>query len=756
MGREYKELINNGNVGLVINHFDELGHDISIDHLDRLKQIHKNQERLGYNPVKYKFAQRQTSGREYPTANSSSVAPLNRLIRNTILDDYVELDVVAGLPTYITNLMALNKTDTPKFKYYIKNKQTLTKDHPEYKSAVNSLCNAEWDTKNYKNIQDKPSWLIELKDELQNIIYPKFKELFKEQIGRIHKQNAAGSFMTKMYNDEEQKWRNDMLWFMETKKPKMNIKNAVLLHDGIYLPKKEINEQSIKGLTEYMKSKYKVNIKVKDLDKLDLSNWTDCEIEYDDEDDLADNDYDAAEAFMTYMIECGHYFTKDYGHEGDCDLWWYNSDMCMWRKIKKTAELFPYIHPCDRLVNKYRTDTQKQNGMLSQFVQQIKPHEDFETFRNKSSKYKTAYKNGIWDWEQKKLIDFSKDIFFTQKINFEIDPSFSVLDDPLTQEIYDKLIYGFFEPKQAEFWIKAVGRGMAGAVEDKVAYVCISGGNSGKSIWTGLLDAMLGTNFAMFNGGNIATKAFNDDAEKSLGWLACNRHARIQASSEFEDGMTLSTETFKKLVGGGDKISARKMRENKVDFYHQSTFFLFMNDWFKNVSKMEAELKRRLIFLKPSYNYFTGDEYDELKHLPHIKKADHTIKEDFATNPKVINILLHIILQKYKHENPLNYELQISKELKNEYLDEQDVKLNLLEYIEITNIQTDLYPVKRLKTYLERYIEQIKNITGTKLKEHLTNLGLGYGSKYYQGKTQACYIGVKEKAQPRDGGEFDL
>ena len=140
MGREYKELINNGNVGLIINHFDELGHDISIDQLDRLKQIHKNQDTLGYNPVKYKFAQKQSSGREYPLSKSSSVAPLNRLVRNTILDDYVELDVVAGLPTYIVNLMTINKTDTPKFKYYIKNKNILTKEHPEYKSAVNSLC----------------------------------------------------------------------------------------------------------------------------------------------------------------------------------------------------------------------------------------------------------------------------------------------------------------------------------------------------------------------------------------------------------------------------------------------------------------------------------------------------------------------------------------------------------------------------------------------------------------------------------------
>jgi len=755
MGREYKELINNGNVGLIINHFDELGENISIEQLDKLKQIHKNQERLGYNPVKYKFGARQSAGREYPTSSSCGVAPLNKFIRNTILDDYVELDVVAAQPTYIINLMTTNKTEIPLMKSYVKNKNELTKDHPEYKTAVNSLCNAEWDTRDYKDVNDKPQWLMELKDELHDVVFPKFKELFKEQISHIHKQNAAGSYMSKLYQLDEQKWRNEMLWFMETKKPKMNVKNAVLLHDGIYLPKKEINDKTIKALTEHMKNKYKINIKIKEPKKLDLSKWTDCEIEYDDDDELANTDYDAAVAFMEYMIECGHYFTKDFNHD-DYDIWWYNSDMTIWRRLKKNNELFPYIHPCEKLDKAYRVNTQKQSGMLSQFVQLIPRHDDFETFRNKSSKFKTAYKNGIWDWANGKLLDFSKDIFYTSKTNHEIDPSFSVLDEnpELVKQIWDKLIYGFFEPEQAMFWLKAVGRGMAGAVDDKVAYVCISSGNSGKSIWTGILNALLGQQYATFNGGQLATKTFNDDAEKSLSWLVCNRHARIQASSEFDDGMTLSTETFKKLVGGGDKISARKLRENKVDFYHQSTFFLFMNDWFKNVSKMEQELKRRLIFLKPSYNYLTGSEYDELKHLPHIKKADHNIKDIFATDPKVHSLLLHIILQNYKHHNPIDDELPISKELKNEYLDEQDVKLNLLEYLDITNNQSDFVPTKKIKSYLEKYIEQIKNITGTKLKEHLTNLGLKYGSKYHDGKTKACFIGVKLKDPPRD--EYDI
>ena len=51
MGREYKELINNDNLSIVIGNLPELYDNYDNDLHDKLKDIHKNQSKLGYNPV---------------------------------------------------------------------------------------------------------------------------------------------------------------------------------------------------------------------------------------------------------------------------------------------------------------------------------------------------------------------------------------------------------------------------------------------------------------------------------------------------------------------------------------------------------------------------------------------------------------------------------------------------------------------------------------------------------------------------------
>ena len=756
MGKEYKELINNDNLSIVIGNLPELYDNYDNDLHEKLKDIHKNQSKLGYNPVKYKCAARKTTGRQYPIKSYTGCQPLPRLIRNTIMDDYMELDISSAQPTFLRNLMKQHNTPTPQLDAFLKNKEKLTKGHPEYKQCINSACNADFDTKAYKELKNKPSWIIELKDEISNVIQPKFKELYKEQYSKIHKTNALGTLISNLYVDKEQQYRNDILWFLESKKPKTNLQNIMLNHDGIYIPKKDIIDDAINNLNTFLKDKHNIQIKLKELEQLDISSYEPCEVEY-DEDDTACNDYDCAVAFYEYMIECGHYFTKDYNHD-DYELWWYNADLCFWTNLSQSGnkgELYGYINKCPTIDKKYRTMTSAQNGMITQFFTLPKRHEDFEDFKNKSSKYRLPFRNGIWDFAEKRLLDFSKDIFYTQKIPYDIDPSFTVLDDTeLYDRVYDKIIHGFFEPTQADFWLKVIGRAMAGAIDDKVIYVSISGGNSGKSIWMSILNGLLGQYYSTFNGGSIGTKTYNDDAEKSLAWLVSNRNSRIQVASEFEDGMTLSTETLKKLVSGGDKISGRKLMKNKVEFVPQSTFFLFMNDWFKNVSKMEPELKRRLVFLKPSYNYFTEDEYEKTKHLPHIRKADPTIKDDFANDPKVRNMLLHIILSKYEHKNPLNNEPQSCKDLKDEYLNDQDIGLNILEYLTITSEDKDLVPVKRMKSYLEKFIPQTKSLTGKWVKDQLLNLGLKYGTKYCDSKSQACFIGVKLNP-PQSEDDYD-
>ncbi len=757
MGKEHKELYHLGNLAKVIQNLPELYPNYTNDLDNTLKTIYKNQRDFGFNPVKYKYGQRHTNGRMYPIGSYKGGQSLPRMIRNTVLDDYVEIDVVSAQPTFLSNLMNELKVKTPYLDKYIKNKKTYTKNHPEYKECVNSCCNADFDTKCYKQLDHKPEWLIALHDELMNTVYPKIKEQYKEQINKIHKANAIGTFIHNLYEQYEERWRSDMLWFLDTKKPKVNTQNIILNHDGIYIPRKVINDDAITNLKDYLQKKNRILISVKDLSVFDLSSFDDDEVDFDEE-GIADTDYDCAKAFFEYMTECGHHFIHEQTVD-DIILWWFNIDIGQWINLtdNKTQKhrLFQYLEQCVNIDRDYKKKKAKMLNCIDLFLTLPGFHENFEMFKSTSCKYKLPFKNGIWNFATKQLEPFTKDVFFQSKIPIEIDQSFSVLDDTeLYDKVYDKLIYGFLEPIQAEYWLKVVGRCVAGAIEDKLCYCLISRGNSGKSLWIQMLNNMFGGFTSTFNAGCLGQKNFNDDGDKSMAWLVSNRHSRISCCSEIDENMTLSVDLFKKLVGGGDKISGRKLQKNKVEYVPQTTYLMFMNDFFAKVSRYEAEMKRRINFIKPTYNYYMGAEYEKMKHLDTVKLADPDIKDNFCNNPKVIRMLLHIILNNYEHKVP--QEPQCCIDLKDEYLDGMDLKTEMIEHIEITGNKKDVISVKKIKQLLEQRIPQIKNQTPKYLKDTLLELSseIKYGSFRIDGKPTTCYSGLKIVVQNQNDDEY--
>ena len=51
MGKEYKEIINNDNLSMVINNLPELYDNYDNSMIDNLTKVYKNVRTMGYNPV---------------------------------------------------------------------------------------------------------------------------------------------------------------------------------------------------------------------------------------------------------------------------------------------------------------------------------------------------------------------------------------------------------------------------------------------------------------------------------------------------------------------------------------------------------------------------------------------------------------------------------------------------------------------------------------------------------------------------------
>ena len=757
--REYREVPNKEALLCLIHNLPELDIPYNTALIDSLKTIYKNVVKLGYNPVKYKYGSRRSSGRLYPISNSVGLQRIPRVIRNTIMTDYVELDISSAQPTFLKNLMRKNDIETPKLTYFIDNKKNLLKDNDNLKPIVCGMCNSDFITNSYKNLTDKPSWLIELKEELTTIIHPKIKDLYNSDYVKIHKSkdNAIGTLIYNLYEQTEENWRTDMLWYMEHRSPKVEVKNVMLNHDGIYIPKSALVGDSFDNLYKFIYAKYSVKIKQKELtDRIDISELESPDDDSFDDDDCDDcnTDRECADAFMEYMNECGHSFIRDANAESSVS-WWFNIDTGLWYDLSiksNKTDLKRYMYDCSKLDKKYKTTDKLQTFVLNQFELLIRHYEpfgnmnDFSDFKVMSSKHKLPFINGVFDFTTKELNEYTNKTFFTYKIQFTIDPTFDILeqDQQLKQKVHNVLLDGFLKTKEEwEYWLRLLGRGLAGAVDDKLMYCCIAPGNSGKGVWNTLLNGICGSYSSIFNTSGLDDEQYKGDNDKAMNWVISKRHSRLCIASELKDNMTLSCELVKKLVSGGDVISGRKLQANVIQYVPQTTYYLFLNDWFNKISKVDDELKRRLRFIRPAYNYLdvSSREYKNNKNLPHIRKADTTIK-DWVVESATRNYVLHLILKYYKHEQPV--EPECCQELFDEYIDDTDFSSTIKEYITITKDKRDFIKVKNVYSHIKDNVPMCKNLTNKYIKDILVNtMGAIYTNKKYMGEQHWSFIGIK-------------
>jgi hypothetical protein len=185
------------------------------------------------------------------------------------------------------------------------------------------------------------------------------------------------------------------------------------------------------------------------------------------------------------------------------------------------------------------------------------------------------------------------------------------------------------------------------------------------------------------------------------------------------------------------------LHKSTIEYVPQTTYFLFLNDWFNKITKVDDELKRRLRFIEPPYNYYLPTEYELKKHLPNVRKADPYVK-DWISTKKVKEYVLHLILKNYKHSIPV--EPPCCKTLFDDYIDDTDLGKLIGEYVSFTlDHAADYLPVDKVKKHITQNIEQCKNLTGKYIKMELLKLGAKYTNKRYNAITAASYTGIKLK-----------
>lgn len=242
-----------------------------------LKKVRRKDNTL---TAKYSPSRNLPKGRLY--LQPFHIWSLEKRVRNTILDDYVDVDIQNCFVNILIRFCRRTGIQCDKLIDYAENRDKYAGECKNVKSVVCSMiCDSEF--KAYKELANKPDWLSLLKIQFE-IIQEKIVELNDELLNKIPKKeyNREGKAVSHFLQQEENDVLMDTLYYMENTL-QIPIDNALLMFDGFMLPRDKINQHHLTSINKHFNNDityiFKPMEKI-EIDEDDLSASTEVDAEY--------------------------------------------------------------------------------------------------------------------------------------------------------------------------------------------------------------------------------------------------------------------------------------------------------------------------------------------------------------------------------------------------------------------------------------------------------------------------------------------
>ncbi len=628
------ELPNVPKLKMLIDNFDKFKNPKwdkveSAKKLKMLKKLYQKCKKTNEIPTSYKFGKGKTKGRKFV---KEGLQALPRMFKNTIADEYEDYDIVNAFPNFLQHYCNEQKIKCDALIDYNKNRSKYIQDHDfDVKDIVIQMINNGWQS--FNKLTDKPKWLVKLKDCIKDIhsIMKKEKEYKK-----VHTENPMGTYMFSLLECIEAKLLDDMIDWLGAEG--IDVSNIILMYDGFMLPIGKIKDEQFGRFQDYVATMGFQIIK-KHMPRFDLNDIEPLP-------EYPETDYDAAVVFYNWL-EGNDYRCVRVGDE----LFFYDKEQGIYVEDPK-HELRRFVQMCDDLGEHYSKNTQPQNNIIKQFEVLVPIDRDFQQKKKDNTYRKLPFNNGIYDFEQGKLIPFSSDYYFFEKLKWDYDPNYCMDSE---NDIYDKILLGIFGTDElSQYWLKIIARAMAGEVFDKKAFFVLGESNSGKGVMMDLIKRTFGCFTALFDARNMAVKKSGGDSAKDNQWIIRLMDKRIIYSSEVDMTTSLNGVTVKTIFSGGDNIEARKMyKESKGDFIPSFTGFIFANDLPK-IEPLDDGFKNRSRYIRTAYTHKNKKDYDRLsKKFSNIRLADPNIKSTFINNDNINQVFMYMVLNSYDLNEPI-------------------------------------------------------------------------------------------------------
>jgi len=246
------------------------------------------------------------------------------------------------------------------------------------------------------------------------------------------------------------------------------------------------------------------------------------------------------------------------------------------------------------------------------------------------------------------------------------------------KEIMLKIYNGSEEEMDEEFSFYA--RALGGHVEDKQFLVCCGLRNSGKSVKTdSFLDAFNGLCGSLqLEELEISKNGMYVETDRKLGFLSNFFKNRIVFGNEIRNDIKLDGTLLKKIVSGGDEVSARAAFGKKQTGKIRGSLVISAQT-IPNVEPKDA--LNNMLYCDMPVSFYSKEEYEEKILNPGMTVpmvGDDNLKNAIKT-PEYLDSFTHLVFSYYKTEKPTYTNLKMTAM---ETRQEQVAVFDTVEYLD--------------------------------------------------------------------------
>lgn len=672
----------------------------------------------------------------------TSLSIYRRKTRHSFCDGlYVDIDIVNSMPSLIHQICKINNYDMEKIKnleYYVQNRDELIKELSEYYETTYEkikklliiimmggkyetwLKNEDIDVMN-KNKFDKITKIEYELSILRDLVYSHNDDIIKIKLEKWTTPDKEKRGVFALWYQTIERFIQETIIKYLIRKKGLQLNEIVPCQDGFMILEENWYEDIITECEEEIKNTLDIQIKLKRKlfdEKFEIQ----LVDELPDDEIIINDDNEGAEHFLkrnkNIIKKCNEEFYIKIGN--------------IWKKGKEEVNYFlkkqflesNYCKLKGKKIIVYSKNISGANNLKETVLSKIEDEKSFDEKFLDSTKYKLCFKNGVLDIRTKEFKKWEEcnDIFTMIIINYDY---IDIIDNKYINEVNDEMLDPILGYQKNKF-LKYYSRRIAGCVEDKHWSIFTGERNCGKSKIQNLLENTFQDYINTLNGGTfIYQKRIGKvDEEKNSGYLMDCRYTRVSMVQEVEcdKNIKLCGTAIKKFNSGGDKLKARTLYKDSVEFKIQSSLSFAFNDCPEIVP---TDCLETLVLFNGIHQFKPEKYINERKEkgateaeLKNYKLMDITIS-DKIKDQNWINAFLYLIINNYE-DKPVSIESKEEQIDLDEFKQDSDDYEFILNSFEITTNNSDFISNNDLKSFIE---DNDLTISLIKLNKRLRNIG---------------------------------